>query len=170
NNPEIQSSIKSISETSVNLVDNMRDLIWALDPENTTLDSLIARIREYSSDYLNDFSMEVLLDFPENIPNYKISKEAHRNIFFMVKECLQNIVKHAKATTVNIKVVVTAEQLKVTITDNGIGLGTQIKEGNGLKNIKHRAEIINAKATFNSIQPQGLEIKIAVPIQNIKKT
>ncbi|MEO6884305.1 MAG: sensor histidine kinase [Bacteroidia bacterium] len=170
NNPEIQSSIKSISETSVNLVDNMRDLIWALNPENTTLDSLIARIREYSRDYLNDFSMDVSLDFPENIPNYKISKEAHRNIFFMVKECLQNIVKHAKATDVYIQVVVTAEQLQITITDNGIGLDNQNKEGNGLRNIKYRAKIINAKATFNSIQTQGLEIKIDVPIQNIKKT
>jgi len=169
-NPEINSSIKSISETSVSLVDNMRDLIWALNPENTTLDSLVARIREYSSDYLNDFPIELKIEADENFPETKITKEAHRNIFFILKECLQNIVKHANASVVKLKIKINEGNFQLKIIDNGKGIDELSKaNGNGLRNIKQRAEIIGGIAEIISRPGNGFDIKIIVPLK-IEKT
>jgi signal transduction histidine kinase len=170
NNPEIKSSIKSISETATFLVENMRDLIWALNPENSTLGSLIARIREYSSDYLNDFPIELSFSISDEIPNCKITKEAHRNIFFIVKESLQNIIKHANASIVQLTIDIIDHKLKMTITDNGKGLAKEDnKNGNGLKNIMQRATVINSLVKFNSQQGNGTSISIITPIKNIEK-
>ncbi|MGZ3899246.1 MAG: tetratricopeptide repeat-containing sensor histidine kinase [Bacteroidia bacterium] len=167
--PEINSSIKAISETSVSLVENMRDLIWALNPENTSLQSLVARMREYASDYLHDFPIELNIDATENFGDKKITKEAHRNLFFIVKECLQNIVKHSNASMVTMKVDVSGESFNLTIKDNGKGLQeTGNDKGNGLRNIKQRAEMIGATTELES--NGGMSITITVPIRNMEKT
>jgi signal transduction histidine kinase len=169
--PEIKTHIKSISDTSSLLVENMRDLIWALNPENTTLDGLAASIREYTSDYLGDFPLSLSFDFPENIPDHKITKEAHRNIFQTVKECLQNIVKHSHASAVRITVVVTEFHLLVKIADNGVGLDNQTPtSGNGIRNIQLRMADIGGKVDFLTGQQKGLEVVLAVPVFSIQKT
>ncbi len=169
-NSEIQSSIKSISETSVFLVENMRDLIWALNPENTTLESLVARIREYSSDYLNDFPIELNTEINENFRDSKITKEAHRNIFFILKESLQNIVKHSSASAVSLKIDISKNNFQLLIADNGKGLiEKSVESGNGLKNIRQRAEVIGGRAEITSSAGMSLIITVTVPLKNIEK-
>ncbi|MGZ3862561.1 MAG: ATP-binding protein [Bacteroidia bacterium] len=168
NDPEVLSGARSISETSVNLVENMRDLIWALSPENVTLDSLVSRIREYSVDYFENSAVEISVNVSDDVPATEIRKEAHRNIIYIVKESLQNIIKHAAATSVKMNLVITKDRLEITITDNGKGLSEKINQGNGLRNIKQRAEVIGAKASFISTG-EGLEVKLEVGRNAIKK-
>jgi signal transduction histidine kinase len=74
-NPLIYDQLNSISETSTKLVENMRDLIWVWNPENNQLDHLIARIREYSYNYLEDFPLKFEVDSPENIPAFDVSSD-----------------------------------------------------------------------------------------------
>src|SRR5690606_20909146 len=97
----IQKEIQALSATASDLVGNMRDMVWALNPENTTLDYLVARIREYAHEYLEDFPIDLVLNTPREIPMMNITKEANRNIFFAIKECLQNMVRHSEATAAN---------------------------------------------------------------------
>jgi two-component system NarL family sensor kinase len=169
-NPELKSSITSISETAGFLVGNMRDLIWALNPENTTLDSLVARIREYSSDYLNDFPIELKISSPDNIPAREIAKEAHRNIFFIVKECLNNIVKHANANLVTLNLEISSTELSVCICDNGQGLPDHVSEkGRGLKNIRQRAAFIHSTADISRLATGGTKVCLVSPLARIQK-
>lgn len=165
NNPEILSSVKSISETSIRLVDNMRDLIWALNPDNTQLDSLVARIREYSNDYLSDTDKKLVLDVSEHIPAQKINSQAHRNILFIAKEALQNIVKHANAAEVRITITTGNESLHLHIADNGTGISGN-HSGNGLHNMKQRASSIGATLHINSNE-KGTEIQLRAPLSNL---
>jgi signal transduction histidine kinase len=152
---QLQASLHSISDTSVGLIENMRDLIWAMNPENTTLDNLIARIREYSYDYLEDFQLTVSLDFPEDIPHRKISKETTRNVHMIVKELLQNVVKHAKAEKVFISVSINP-RFRLEIKDNGIGYdGAMSTNGNGLKNIIARSQALGGTLKMTSYPGKG---------------
>ena len=166
-NHELRSGIQSISETAVSLVENMRDLIWVLDTENSSLESLIARIREYGSEYLNDFPIEITFEITELIPERKITNEAQRNIFFIIKESLQNIVKHSKASKVLIKIDITENDFDLIVSDNGKGFKTENqKNGNGLSNINQRSLALGGKAVFNS-ESNGLKIHFSVSIKNI---
>jgi signal transduction histidine kinase len=157
-------AVNTISETSISLVENMRDLIWVMNPDNATLDNLISRIREYSGQYIEEFNIDFEFISPSSVPAIKISKEINRNVFMVVKEAMQNIVKHSSATKTTIEIAFDAE-LKITITDNGKGNASDKKERNGLLNMRSR--IAQLKGEFGILSPEnkGTVITLKVPLQ-----
>ena len=83
---------------------------------------------------------------PENFPTTFVSGEFRRNIYLTVKEALHNIVKHAQASSVTIKIEYNST-LKIEIQDNGKGFDkTRIRSfSNGLSNMESRISNINGK-------------------------
>lgn len=167
-NKDISVNAEAIAETSKNLVINMRDLIWALDSENVTLSGLASRIREYSSDYLEDFSAELKLKTEDNIPNSAISKECHREILMTVKESLNNIVKHSQASIIEIETKIMHDLFAISVKDNGIGIPLSPSSGNGLKNMKTRIESIGGEFSVNC-EVKGTLIELRIPLENLHK-
>ncbi|MFI5150473.1 MAG: tetratricopeptide repeat protein [Bacteroidia bacterium] len=166
---EVQTSIKSIADTSVSLVDNMRDLIWALNPDNTTLGSLVARIREYATDYLQELPIDLELEIPDTIPEIPIAKEAHRNLFFIVKEGLHNIAKHSGAGKVVLKISLVGDNFRLTLADNGSLSGKSPKEGgNGLRNIRQRMELIGGTGEIQ-FEATGVTVSVQVQLYKIER-
>ena len=169
--PEIRNNSESIKETTRKIIENMHDLIWTLNPENTTLANLIARMREYAADYLEDFPIELKSSFPDNIPPTFITKESHRGLFMVVKESLNNISKHSKATEVFFNVTLASETLLLVIQDNGIGFNTETaSKGNGLRNMQSRITALGGlfDLTSNNSAKNTL-INISVPLKKILK-
>lgn len=164
----IQKEIQALSATASDLVGNMRDMVWALNPENTTLDYLVARIREYAHEYLEDFPIDLVLNTPREIPMMNITKEANRNIFFAIKECLQNMVRHSEATAANLSVTIADAILKVNLIDNGKGYGYSMKRGNGMSNIENRMGSVGGRATFQSGKGTGVKVELTIPLDQIK--
>jgi len=163
-------SLQAISKTAHLLVDNMRDLIWAMNPDNTSLDNLVARIREYSSDYLEEFPITLITDFEEDIPNVRLKNEACRNIIMMVKEALQNTIKHANATIVTIRLTINSE-LEICLSDNGIGFNLNLSpKGNGLKNLATRIKDIGGNMIINSEPGGGTKVNFTAPISALQKS
>lgn len=154
-NQQIKETLQSITGTSHQLIDNMRDMIWNMNPMNSTLDNLVARVREFSTEYLYDFPIEVTYDFPENIPSEKINIKISRNILMIVKESLQNIVKHANATKISVRIEI-QPVFKLVITENGIGFNLNEKTtGNGLRNMIERSKDIGATLKMTSTSGEG---------------
>jgi len=169
-NKYVETGIKSISDTSSSLVENMRDLVWMLNPGNTTLDNLVARIREYSSDYLGEFPVEYISNIPEAIPEMQITPEAYRHIFSIVKECLQNSIKHSHANEIRSDIEITETDMVIAISDNGKGFEPSGREGgNGLRNMQFRAEATGGKLELWSAPGKGTIIKILIAIQSMRK-
>lgn len=164
---QIKENANSISETTKNLVVNMRDLIWALTPGNMTLSGLIARIREYSSDYLEEFSIELKITDTQNIPDTNITKESYRAIIMILKESLNNIVKHSKANLVIIDIDLQEESLSILIKDNGISILNNCKMGNGLKNMENRCQSIGGIFLIQSDKENGTQIKLQFELSKI---
>ncbi|HRE24776.1 MAG TPA: histidine kinase, partial [Bacteroidia bacterium] len=152
---QLKETLQTITGTSHQLIDNMRDMIWNMNPMNSTLDNLIARVREFSTEYLEDFPIEVSYAFPENIPSEKINIEISRNILMIVKESLQNIVKHSNASKVSIRIEI-QPVFKLIITENGIGFSMNEKTtGNGLRNMSERSKTIGASLNISSKPGEG---------------
>lgn len=168
-NPHITETAETIAETSRQIVTNMRDLIWVLNPENNTLSNLLAHLREYASDYLEDFTNDVKLVFPDNPENTPISNESHREIVMTVKECLNNIVKHSHATSVEFYVSIDNTHLNILIKDNGTGISAEKKTGNGLRNMKTRIQSLEGEMTIDSSESEGTIITFKIPMTKIIK-
>ncbi len=165
----IGNDIRHIATISKELVDNMRDLIWVLNPENTTLDNLVARMREYCADYLDGMQVEFSLDFPHHIPDMRISREAQRNIFSTVKESINNCVKHASAKEINITLKIDDRRMTIAVQDNGKGFEmTNLKgSGNGLRNMRQRIEAIGGTFIITSASHTGTTVNIDIPLAHL---
>src|ERR1700751_3050749 len=89
-----------MQETSNDLIDKMNEIIWAMNEKNDSLEDLIIYTRSYVVQYCDENGLECRAELPDYIPSRLVSGEIRRNVFLTVKECLHNIVKHAKAKKV----------------------------------------------------------------------
>ena len=91
-------------------------------------------------------------------------------LFRIVQESLNNVVKHAQAKQILIKLHYTTNNLVVSIEDDGIGFDIKMKSnGSGLSNISKRAQSIGGFATINSSKLTGTTVQINIPIYDPKK-
>ncbi len=166
--PEVKTSSEAVKETALKMIENMRDLIWALNPENTTIANLIARMREYTTDYLEDFAIELHYDIPSALPQTSISKESHRELFMVIKETLNNITKHSKASNLFFNVSLANAALSIVIKDDGIGFCNPAR-GNGLKNMQSRLDAIGGTFEVVSEKEIGTVVNVSILLQKIIK-
>jgi signal transduction histidine kinase len=155
-NPEVN----KISDTSADMVDKMNEIIWALNTSNDTVNSLVAYVRKFTNNFLQDANME--LEFLEmNIPEHRpLEGSVRRNIYLTVKEAVHNIVKHSDAKKIVMEVDA-ANGLQIKIKDDGKGIDTTMIQpfGNGLINMKKRMEDIGG--TFSIENNNGTLIKLS---------
>jgi signal transduction histidine kinase len=114
----------------------------------------------FSSQNLSVVSQSVNLDG-------KLSQFIEFNIYRIVQETLNNIVKHSHATNVLIDCNVVDNMLMVSIEDNGIGFDSNKSmenEGIGLKNISNRVKMLNGKIQIISAKNEGTTIEVQVPL------
>jgi len=160
-----QRNMASVIEISRGLIDSMRDLVWELNTEDTSLDNLVARIREYSTDYLEDLPIEIVSNYPLEVPETALGKLVYRNIFMTVKEALNNMIKHSGASHLYITVDTSGGQLRINLRDNGVGFNDRPGiEGNGLVNMKSRISSIGGSCNILS-SSSGTEIKLVYSLQ-----
>ena len=136
--------IDKISSSANELLNKMNAIIWSMSSSNDSLSNLIAYIRSYALEYFEDTGVNCKITIPEKLPNIEVIGEIRRNVFMVVKEALNNILKHAKATEVSIILTRVEDGLTLYIQDNGKGINMDnIRQfGNGLKNMKKRMQDI----------------------------
>lgn len=169
NEPDVskKSRITKIAEKASDIMENMGDIIWAMNSRNDTLDNFCYYMRGYAADFLEDHKIKSHIHIPDDIPLAKLEGGKRRNLLLAVKEILNNVVKHAKASEVKITIRFD-DQLHVCIKDNGVGFSglqnkAQVLGGNGLKNISKRISDIQGSVSF--VQNHGTEVCIAVPLE-----
>ncbi len=166
---EAENHIKEISERAAEVIDNVSEIVWAMNPKNDKLDNLIAHTRRYAVKYLGLANIGCQFMVPEIIPAYPLSAEVTRNLFLVVKEILHNIAKHSCASEVTFTVDLFNQVLDVKIVDNGKGFSLDKSEGlgNGLLNMRKRIEDIGGLITIESFEGKGTQINYSVKINNI---
>jgi len=142
---EVLPEIEKISHSANELLNSMNTIIWAMSNSNDSLENMIAYIRSYSQEYFENTGVRCRINIMEGLPNVEVSGAIRKNVFLVVKETLNNILKHAKATDVTITLTKVTDGLALYIQDNGIGIDLEKirRFGNGLKNMKKRMEEMN---------------------------
>jgi signal transduction histidine kinase/ligand-binding sensor domain-containing protein len=159
----IQEDIGKIRQYSHEMIDKMGEIVWALNEKNDSLSDLLSYTRAYAVEYLSQNGIFCQVDMPEQILAGFVSGEFRRNIYLTVKEALHNIVKHAAASTVSIKIN-TDTILGIKITDNGIGFDRNHipSFGNGLSNMEKRIKEIGGSFKITGVK--GTEVQLFVPL------
>ena len=149
----------------------LKDLINVISEENTNFKELVASTRTLVNEYFENTNLTI--HFTDNVSTIKrqndqIEFKLKRTIHAMVKEILQNILKHSQADTIWFDIQMTNNNsLSFAVSDNGIGFNYSFNlQGHGLKNIEKRATDINAQLSILSHPGSGTTIKIEIPLKS----
>lgn len=155
------SRIQTESET---IVQNMRDIIWSIDPENDSLENTIARLLRFATELLEPKQIELEASI-NPLKEVKMNMEERHDLLMITKEAVHNIAKHAFAKKVKIIVHTTDKILSLSIIDDGIG-GCERKsqQNNGLKNMYNRAEAHHWNLSIISKQNMGTAVQLDIKI------
>jgi signal transduction histidine kinase len=166
NKDKIEPSIKKITSISREVIDNISEIIWAINPKNDKLENLASYLHEYVSDFLEGTGISASFESIENFPSIELSAELRRNIFLVMKEIVNNAVKHSHASNFNLKLDFCDGKFLLSLSDNGTGFSSEQKSkfGNGLTNMKKRIEDIGGIISIESSASTGTMIQIEVAI------
>ena len=159
--------VDKIIEASDQMVDDMNEIVWALNTSNDTLKSTMGYIKQNISTLLSNANIKLEVNEPIDYQNRFISGRVRRNIFLIIKEVCNNIVKHANTQRVEMVISVN-DRLEIIISDNGVGMedfDLEKSQGMGQHNLKERALEIGAKLLIK--HEKGHTIYLSMPLCKI---
>lgn len=149
----IESAIAEIRALSAKEVSPLRDINL-----RELIHSLLESLR-YNSQIVPRFEYQI----PESV---QIEEELKLNIYRIIQEQINNILKHSKATSCSIHLSYNNNQLELSIRDNGIGFDTsKSRKGIGISNMINRVESFNGELSINSSPGNGCITEIRIPLQ-----
>jgi signal transduction histidine kinase len=162
--PSLKTIHGKISNAANDIVQKMNEIVWALNINHDDLPSLVAYTRQFAVSYLDDMGLKSTFGVPDRIPAMRVSGVNRRNIFLLVKESINNIVKHAGATEVKVDIALD-RNLRIVVSDNGRGLPKVPRQGNGLSNMRKRVD--SMEGTMDIVSNGGTKITFTIPLDQL---
>ena len=166
-NESAHNLVDKIIEASDQMVDDMNEIVWALNTSNDSLKSMMGYIKQNISELLSNAEIKLILTEPIDYADRFVSGRIRRNIFLIVKEICNNIVKHAFTKKVEITIY-TNSKLEIIISDYGVGVHNDDLEngrGMGQSNLTKRSSEIGATIQFKN--EKGYTIYFSIPLNNM---
>jgi signal transduction histidine kinase len=163
---ENKERMSKVATTAREMIARLNVIVWALNPKYDTLDSLVAYSRRYFGEYLDNSGIRFNMELPEVIPELSITPDFRRNAFYALQEAIHNAVKHGACSEIKVGLKFSRQKMEITITDNGKGFdqnqtGTH---GNGLLNMKKRAEDLGGSFGIQSSPGRGTRVLFLVTL------
>jgi ligand-binding sensor domain-containing protein/signal transduction histidine kinase len=155
----IEQSSAKINELSREMVSTMSDIVWSIDARNDTLADFLSRMQDLTHQLFSERDISVSFVHKGMESRRTIKVQVRQNLYYIFKEALNNIARHSGADRVEISMNNSDSRFRMHISDNGAGYDpANIEGGNGLRNMKMRAERIGA--TLEIISRGGVEISL----------
>jgi len=157
--------INKINNNAEEMIERISDIVWATNPKYDDGKNLKEKISNYIL-HVNKLSkLTINLAIDDEIAAIKFQMDVRRSVFLVIKEAINNILKHAHASVITINVHLEQYTLHIMIADNGNGFDVQHhNNGNGLENMKARTESVGGKFTLISGNNKGTSINIVIPL------
>ncbi len=158
-NEEAKPILDKIAYNCRQAMSSMRDIMWNLDARNDSIEHLLDRIREYAQNMLGEnYDYEVDIRAMENT---NILPEKRQAIYLIVKEGINNILKHSKKGKVKISLFLQNKTVHLVIFSESPFIKNEFSTGQGLKNMQMRTEKV--KGTFELNLENGVKIIVNMP-------
>lgn len=155
--------LTEVTKQARTMVDDLRDIVWMVNPRHDRLDDLVARMRHLAATLLDD--MPHTFDASPGGLSTALGMERRRHLYLMYREVLTNIHRHARATQVDIQLMRQNGRLEVIVQDNGVGFDPAMRtHGDGLHNLHMRAEALDGTVRIESQPGAGTTIQITAKI------
>lgn len=157
-------SVECIGEESRELLERLSDIVWAINPRNDRFGQALIRLQNYAVRICTGKEIELNFFADAALQDLLLPLEARNNLYLILKEAVNNAAKYSGAKKLDVLVRKEGHAITATVEDNGKGFETNAdSEGNGLRNMKHRAEEVNGLVRIQSGPGSGTRIMVEVP-------
>jgi signal transduction histidine kinase len=173
NPPETDRHIARMSETARELITSLDQIVWAVDPENDSLENTANYLCRYVSDFSADSPITCKFKIPRQLPECRLSTDVRHNVFLAVKEEVSNAFKHSGATQIVLSISIRANEFEISLADNGRGIATPPpsdvpartrRNGRGLPGMAERMTSIHGKFEVETQPGAGTTIRFVIPL------
>jgi len=155
--------LKRIQRIAAETVSAVRDIVWLLRPQGDHRIGTLEHLRETSSIMLESLKWHFAAN--EAAWQVELPEEETRHLFLFFREALHNIIRHARASQVNVQVDVAAGQFRLTINDDGVGITPdRMARPATLHALRQRADALAATLAIDSQPGSGTRLTLAVPL------
>ncbi len=159
-----RSSDPESSELARSALQDLRDVVSQPDEGILPLQDVLADWRAEAQDRLDAAAIELKWQ-QQDIAQQQIPLHRWRHTARILRELINNIIKHAAASTTSIHIQFKGDILKLTVADNGMGCDPeQWKRGRGISNIEHRIAKLNGKVRWLKAAQGGCETRVEIPL------
>jgi signal transduction histidine kinase len=147
-------------------VQSLDEILWATNPKNDNLPQFVEYVCRFADECFENTPVRCWQQVPINLPNLPLSADVRHNVFLAVKESFTNILKHARATEVWLRLAMQDSRVVLAIEDNGRGFtsGSTGPGGNGLENMKSRLAECGGRMELISTLSHGTKIQFIFPL------
>lgn len=169
---QLQQTLEKIGETSGEMVAEMGDTVWAINPRNDHMSTIIQRMESYAKPLLQAKNIYFNFTYDPSIPALDLQMDKRKNFYLIFKEAINNALKYSNCKTLNADIHLQHHQVELKVKDDGEGFdlskmqvaASKSLSGNGLKNMHMRAKEMKAAFTIESEPGKGTTIFLAFNI------
>src|SRR6185437_12861756 len=160
NNPEIsrekqQGYLTRLSELGRVLVSGLDEIVWAVNPRHDFNKAVSGYLCDYAQEFLNSANIACNIDVAQSWPDRIFTSQDRHQLFLAFREALTNVVKHAQASEVCVRIGADSQSLWVAVEDNGKGLAPNHPRGDGLINMNNRMNQIGGRCEVGGRSGSG---------------
>jgi signal transduction histidine kinase len=164
---EVEAHARQISQTARDTTRVLDEIVWAVNPSNDTLDGLLTYVSKYAQEYLSVAGVRCRLDVPAQLPAVVLPPDVRHSLFLAFKEAVTNVIRHAQASAVWIRLKLAPGTYVLEIEDNGRGLAgrdeTRASTRNGLRNMRQRLEDVGGRCEIGPAPEGGTVVRLIAP-------
>ncbi len=165
---EVEEYGRQIGQTARETARALDEIVWTVNPANDTLEGLASYLCKYTQDYLGVAGLRCRIEAPPRLPATSISPEARHHVFLAAREALTNVVRHAGASEVRLRLRLEADRFTVEIEDDGrgpAGLDSErARTRSGVGNMRRRLAELGGECTIEPADGKGTRVRLRVPL------
>ena len=170
-NQQQEESFQNVHKLIYQTIKEVRRISSDILPQALSDFGLGSAIKELVQGLNKDAAIKIQFRDSSRLPE-RLNKQIEVSLYRIVQEAINNSLKHSNANLIQVTLKSDDEFLYLSIKDDGIGFDASsffMKRkgknlGNGLRNMRERAQLINAELAFNAIPKLGVMISIELPL------
>jgi len=167
--PATLERVERARQSAVDLVRSVDAIVWAVNPANDTLDRFVPYLTHAVEQFLDAAGVRARLDVPDEVPPVAIEGAMRHSLFRIVREAVNNAVKHGRPQHVGLAIRVAGSRLTIEVEDDGVGIDPQeaaaaAGERSGLENMRRRSEELGGRCIVAARPAGGTIVSVEVPL------
>jgi ligand-binding sensor domain-containing protein/signal transduction histidine kinase len=162
--PRSGGMLADVANSARSAVESMSDIVWSIDPRRDDVESLNRRLRQCAAEILDPAAIRWTFDGDVHAEKLKLGPAQRRHIHLVIKEALNNAVRHAACQNVVISMAAAGRTMHIEIADDGCGFDPYEVDGHGLRNMRSRLEELGGNVTVNTSPGQGTRLTLSMPL------